>query len=281
MIIYVICLAVFTAGLLIGLKFTKFDKRKVFTVIILISYAISVSRLFNDAFKSPDATAALPNNLVWLGSYCHFSMYGLLFLALFAKKEKTFNFWACFLAVAAIIASTATLITYYSFYQEPNQTAFSYDRLSSTLWHSGLLIGALYLFSSGLIKVRVFNIFPMVLAMLFGPWLYATALNPLFIWTNGVNRDMLNFSSKMEGIATFPVLCMMSIVVWLVFSIVWEQFAIKNREERWYRDKKYFIEAWTRVKQWRVKQWVCFALLFALAVWIIVWAILLGTVYMK
>jgi hypothetical protein len=274
-----ICFIAFTAGLLTLLHFTKFNKRKTFMWIILVTFALSLSRLLYDAFNSSDARSVLPDNLVWLSSYCHFSMYGMLFLSLFAKKEKTFNFWACFLGVAAIIASTATLFSYPSFFQEDGETAFSFGRLSSTFWHSGLLVGGLYLFTSGLVKIRVFNIFSMVGAMLFGPWLYATALNPLFLWTNGVNRNLLNFSGPLEGIALFPVFCMMGIVLWVVFTAIWEQFAIKNPQERWYHNKKYFTDKLTEVRAWGVKQWIIFSLLTALAIWIIVWAILLGTVF--
>jgi hypothetical protein len=222
-IIYIVVSLVLTIGALIGFSFVKkqFWKDFILKVCAVLTFVIHISIMWVDFLQTGAATAY--EYILFPKYLCNLCMYLLLIVAFMRNKEgRTFQYLATFLAYAAFFGGMITL--FLSDYLAADPLMEKYETVKSLLSHSIMMLGTLYLFVGGYVKIRILNMLPFVGGMV------ATALlgwfiNGLYAWFGrGEPNAMYLQRTAMDGVDFFTGygigLCM--IVLTLIFVCVWE-----------------------------------------------------------
>lgn len=236
-LLYIIISLVLTIGILIGSYFIKTDKYK--NIFLqswaLITFLLHISIMWVDFLKNGSALA--PDSVLFPIYFCNMCMYLLLIVAFIKnKKSKFFYFIATFVAYAGTFGALITLFECHYFAgANPN---LSWGNLKSMLSHSTMLIGCLYLFVGGFVKIRVKNLVPFIFGLIFCLF-SGMFINWLFVTCNLPNpNSMYLVRSAIDGVPLFTgyFIAGAMIVVITIFTIIWEQFACK-KGDRWYNKK--------------------------------------------
>ena len=165
---------------------------------------------------------------------CNLGMWLFLVCALLKKDGKAFKRFAPFTAYLGFLGAIITAI-YPDFYVQTTSHNMTWDLLKSFLSHNTMLVGSLWLFVGGYVKIRVSNIISFMAGIL-GTVIIALLQNGLFAITNCPPQNaMYLLKPAIDGAPLLSGYFMagVGLLVVFAFTVIYEFFAYK-KEERWY-----------------------------------------------
>ena len=232
---YIIISLAATIGLLIGFMFIKKSKYKnwVLMFFALATFVLHISSMYVNYLT--DGAANADKSIMFPIYFCNLAMYLFLIVAFIKNKEgKVFKNLALFTAYAGIIGAIVSLI--YPQYYLDSQNMFQWGTFKSLLSHSTLLVGCLYLFTGGFVKIRVFSSLAVTGAGLIGCGIIGAFLNWLFV-TCGLSspNSMYLTAPAIDGepalMGWWIALMIMALV--FIISVIIEYFTVP-KGKRWY-----------------------------------------------
>lgn len=232
---YIITALVATVAILIGARFwVRSDKAKNRFLIFwaVLTFVIHISIMWYQHLTTGQAIAY--DNILFPIYFCNASMYLLIIVSLFKNKQsKLFHYLATFVAYAGTFGALITLFECHYFAGPTPDLSFS--NFKSMLSHSTMLVGCLYLFVGGFVKIRVSNLVPFGIGLV-GCLLLGILVNTLFVSFGLPNpNSMYLVESAISDISLFTGYFIGGVMVVLIFifTVIWEQFALP-KGERWY-----------------------------------------------
>ena len=130
-------------------------KNRILKFWAIVTVVIHYSNLWVDYFAS-GGTATVENNQILPVYPCNVVMWMLLVASLLKdKKSLLFRILSEFCFIGGTVCGVVGIVLNVNFGNNP--TLADYDILKGMLSHSTMLMGCLYLFVGGYIKIRVFN----------------------------------------------------------------------------------------------------------------------------
>ncbi len=237
-ILYIVISLLATVGLLVGGAFIKKQKHKdlFLKTFALATFVVHISIMWVDFLKSGSADA--PDNILFPIYFCNLAMYLLITVAFMKNKNsKLFNILATFTAYAGMFGALITLFENHYFAGE--NPVLSYYNFKSMISHSLMLVGSLYLFVGGYVKVKVKNALYFVYGLA-GCFVLGTGINLLFAACNlPAPNAMFLQASAVDGVSflTGYFIGPVMLVLIFVFTVIFEMFAFK-KGDRWYNHLK-------------------------------------------
>ncbi len=240
-LLYIIISLVLTVGIMILSKFIKNQKHKDLFLKIwaLTTFILHISIMWVNYLI--DGHADAPESVLFPIYFCNACMYLLMVVAFMKnKKGKAFYYLATFVAYGGLLGGLITVFE--SHYFASNPVVYSWGNLKSMLSHSTMMVGCLYLFVGGYVKIRVSNLVPYIYGLL-GCFVLGLFNNWLFVTMGIYNpNSMYLVKSAIDGVPLFTGYFIAGAMVALifVFTVIWEMFAYK-KGDRWYNHlPKYF-----------------------------------------
>lgn len=132
--------------------------------------------MWYDHLTTGHATAY--DNILFPIFFCNASMYLLIIVSLLKNKQgKLFYYLATFVAYAGTFGALITLFECH-YFAGPNPD-LSFGNFKSMISHSTMMVGCLYLFVGGYVKIRVSNLIPYCVGLV-GCLVLGIAVNSLF-----------------------------------------------------------------------------------------------------
>lgn len=232
--LYIVVSLLATAGLLI--LFSRFRspsaKSRVLKITGIVTLTLHVSSIWVEFLIRGKAEAY--SNILFPIFFCNFLMYCLLICGSVRNKESVgFRWLATFTAYGGTIGALISLF-YPDFYlSQPD--FWDWGILKSFLSHSTMMLGCLYLFTGGFVKIRVFNLIPYAAGLL-AAGLDGFLINGLFA-VCGLESPNAMFLQKsaLDGIPFFNGygIALLMVILIFLFTAVWEIFACP-KGARWY-----------------------------------------------
>lgn len=232
-ILYIVISLVVISLLLFGAHYIK---KKLFKDIFLLFWALlcfffHISTMYTSFFANNGIGNAYDNQLFPI-FFCNYMMYLLLATSFWWNKEsKIFKCLSTFVAYGGTFGALITL-----FVTPPGFSDWS--TLQSALSHSCLLIGSLWLFVGGYVKINVYNLIPYSIGLLSCG--VVGGLVELIFYLGGLPSP--NAMYLVHGPYELPefkwwmfALCMLFII--FVFTALWEHFT-RRKEDRWFKNKQ-------------------------------------------
>lgn len=180
-------------------------------------------------------------NILFPIFFCNLAMYMLLISGLIRNKEGlAFRWISTFAAYAGTIGALISL--FYPDYYLAQPDFWDWGIFKSFISHSVMMIGSLYLFVGGYVKIRVFNLIPYSAGLIFTLFV-GLAVNGLFAACGlEMPNAMFLLGSPIEEIPFFNGygIGLLMICLILLFTVTWEFFAVP-KGERWYNRLKDFF----------------------------------------
>ncbi len=243
MILFLVVFAVTTALIMLVLSRIKEDRTKniALKVFAWSCFITHISVMWQTSLTNA-GSGFVDRSILWPIYFCNVIMYLLLILATMKKDTKVFKIIATFTAYAGIIGALVTFFDYkYLFYDDGG--VYSFERLKSTISHALLLMGSLYLFVGGWVKVRFKNVLPYTLGVLFCGFV-GGLLNWFFI-ARGIDPDinaMWLRHTALEGTPfTGLVMGLISIGLVALFSLTYEFILFTKNKKKGIREL-YFLQ---------------------------------------
>lgn len=205
----------------------------------VITFVIHISVMWVDYLTYGSASA--PDSVLFPIYFCNACMYLLIVVAFMKNKQsKLFLILATFVAYGGFFGGLITTIE--SHYLAGNPVVWSWGNLKSMLSHSAMMVGCLYLFVGGYVKIGVKNLVYFVYGLL-GCFVLGVFNNWLFTSVGLANPNSMYLTdTAIPGVPLlngyFIASCI--VVVIFIFTTIWEMFAYK-KGQRWYNNfKKHF-----------------------------------------
>ena len=238
-VIFMICSAVLIIALLV--VFGLFVKRQTFKDLILkisavLTVIIHYSTLYVDFFTTGSAQVAEP---MLLPIYpCNIAMWLLLIVAFYKNKNsKVFNLLAVATFYLGIVGGVFGIMLNEIYASTPNLA--DWDVLNGLLSHAVMLLGCIYLLVGKYIKVRVSNLFSIVLGLLFllvDGWIIIGLYS---IFKLEPPNSMFLLKPPIASLPWFNtyLIGIIAILLFFIITAIYEQIAVK-KEDRWYEKIK-------------------------------------------
>jgi hypothetical protein len=220
-IIYIAVSLGVTAAMLIGFSFVRntFWKNFILAACGILTFVIHISSVFIEF--SADIFVPL--------SLCNVCMYLFLIVPFIKNKEsKLFSSAAAFLAYAAFWGALLSLL--FNDYLIDDKDITKYITVKSLLSHNFLLLGGVYLFIGGYVKIKMENILPfaagLVMCMLWGH-----LLNGIYEWSKLPPPNAMYLQKGAldgEDRALGYVLGISMIVLTIIFLAIWDSVRLKK-----------------------------------------------------
>ena len=233
-ILYIICSLIFVGLTLFGAHFIKSKKYKNLFLFFwaFLCFFIHVSTTYVTFFLSDTGVGKIYDNQLFPIYFCNYMMYLLLIVSLWPnKKSKFFLNMATFVAWGGVFGALITL-----FVTPPGFS--SWFNLQSAFSHTCLLMGCLWLFVGGYVKLNVYNLFPYANGLLSCG--VVGGIVELIFYLGG--KPSPNAMYLTHGPIELPefkwwmfALAMSAII--FIFTMIWEFFT-RKKEERWYKTNK-------------------------------------------
>lgn len=230
-ILYIVCSLIVVVSTLFGLHFIKSQKFKnlVLFIFAFACFGMHISTIYT-TFFSNGGTGLAANNQLFPIYFCNYMMYLLLIASLWPNKEsRFFKIFATFVAYGGAFGALITL-----FVTPPGFA--NWATLQSAFSHSFLLLGSLWLFVGGYVKISVYNLIPYSLGLLSCG--VVGGIVELIFYLGGLPSP--NAMYLVHGPHELPefqwwmfVICMLAII--FIFTSLWEFFT-RKKEERWYKN---------------------------------------------
>ena len=247
-ILYIICSLIFVGLLLFGAHFLKKQNHKNIFLLFwaFLCFFFHISTMYVTLMTNDGHSGTCYDNQLFPIFFCNWMMYLLLAVSLWWNKEsKFFKGMATFVAYGGTFGALITL-----FVTPPGFV--SWGSLQSAFSHTCLLIGCLWLFVGGYVKINVFNLAPYSIGLLSCG--VVGGVVELIYFLCGLESP--NAMYLVHGPYELPefqwwmfVICMLAII--FVFTSIWEYFT-RKKEDRWYCNYKdiyiYFPEHKKRPK---------------------------------
>ncbi|MEG1923003.1 MAG: YwaF family protein [Clostridia bacterium] len=227
--LYIVISLAITVGILI--LCTKIKKQKYKDMVLLISgvltFGLHISYMWWEFFTNKGSASA-PDNILFPIYFCNLCMYMLMFVSCINKESKFFKWTAIFTAYGGTFGALISLF-YPDYYLQIPDLA-NWGVLKSMLSHSAMLIGCLYLFTGGYVKIKITNIIP-----------YATGLlccgvigffeNYLFAATGVSPRNAMYLQKP--PIEDLPILncytiALLMLIIIFIFALIYEKIKYKK-----------------------------------------------------
>lgn len=242
MLVFLLLFFTSTVALMASLRFVKNEKTKdlVLKIFAWLCFGFHISIMWKTAIENGGVGQA-PNSVLWPLYFCNVAMYLLLIVSYLDKKSKAFQWMATFLAYAGILGALITFVDYQFPFQN-DAGVYSFERMKSTMSHAFLLVGSLYLFVGGYVKIRVRNAYVYMLGLLLNGFVGAM-VNLLFV-TQNIDPNINAMWIRQTAVAGVPELTgvglgVATLAVMIVFSLLWELSAYQIAKRR----KKPFISS--------------------------------------
>lgn len=227
--------------LVVFAKFIKDNnyKNTILKAIAIIVVAIHFSPLWINYLKYGYAEVASP--MLFPIYPCNVIMWLLLIVASFNFNKNKDKVWykilSEFVAIAGVICGCIGIILNENFISNPTLT--DYEILSGMLSHSFMVLGCLYLFVSGFVKIRVFNVVSCFCGLI------------LFLIDGGI-INLIYYLAKLDPCNSmymlevpfdnFPWLTpylmgIFGLAIIFIVAVIVEQLVYK-KEDRWYNKLK-------------------------------------------
>lgn len=238
-----ISFAVITVLLIVANIFVKDkNKRKFILKLSAISTVIiHFSSLYVDFFsgREPDVEASM-----LLPLYpCNVAMWTLVIVAFMRNTEgKLFKFLSVVTFYLGIVGGVLGILINEIYIDNPNLA--DWFVLKGLLSHATMLYGCIYIVSAGFLKVKVSNIFYVVLGLLMLVADGALMILLHVIFKQDPPNSMYLLEKPFESLPWVNVVTIGIMAIALIFIAlaIYEQIALK-KEERWYTKLKAFIES--------------------------------------
>lgn len=241
-IIYIIVALVGTAGVMVGLSFIRPQRWKDFVLkfCALATFIIHISIMWVDYLKYGHAEA--PWYILFPIYFCNYCMYVLMVVAFMKNKEgKAFNWLATFIAYGGAIGALITV--FYSDYLAADPYMQQWITVKSLLSHNTMLIGCLFLFVGGYVKIRVSNLYKFF-AGLVGSLIVGFAVIGLFAaFGLELPNAMYLLDTAIGGVPLFNgyFIGLLMLILVFTFAAIYEQFAVP-KGQRWYNEIAAFTQ---------------------------------------
>jgi hypothetical protein len=220
-IIYIAVSLGATAAALIGFSFVKnaFWKNFILSTCGILTFVIHISSVLIEF----SANIFIPLSL------CNVCMYLFLLIPFIKnKKSKFFLCLATFLAYAAFWGGLLSL--FFNDYLIDDKNITMYTTVKSLLSHNFLLLGALYLFIGGYVKIQMENIFPFV-AGLAACMFWGFLFNWIYEWSKLPPPNAMYLQKGAmngENWALGYTLGVSMIVLTIIFLAIWDSIRLKK-----------------------------------------------------
>ncbi len=237
---------VITAGLLWAFSFIKEQKYKdlVLKLSGVITVILHISCMWVDFLTT--GTSITPDNILFPIYFCNLMMWLLVICAFIPNKQsKGWKWVAIFTAYGGTLGALISL--FYPDYYLHTPSLANWGVLKSMLSHSTMLVGCLYMFTGGYVKIRVSNLIPYC-GGLVGVLVIGHVLNALFVACGLPSPNAMFLQhSPVPDVPFFNGygIGLLMIILLFLFTMVWE-FAACPKGERWY-DK--LAEMFKRLKE--------------------------------
>ena len=232
-ILYIIFSLISVGGIvLLASKIKKQQYKNLFLFIVAaLCLFFHISMIFVTFFQN-GGTGLVADNQIFPIYFCNYMMDLLVIVSLWPNKEsKFFKNMATFTAYGGCFGALITV-----FATDPGFP--HWVNMQSAFSHSMLLMGCLYLFAGGYVKINVFNLVPFGFGLLSCGVVGLTV--ELIFYLGGL--DSPNAMYLMHGPKELPVfkwwmfaLAMLAII--FAFTSLWEHFT-RKKEERWFKTYK-------------------------------------------
>lgn len=230
-ILYIVISLIIVGLLLFGASFIK---NQTWKNVFLLFWAFAcfffhISNMYVTFFQNETGGGYAADNQLFPIYFCNYMMYLLVIASLWHNKESRFyKIFATFVAYGGVFGALITLFV------TPPKIA-EWGSFQSALSHSCLLIGSLWLFVGGYVKISVYNLIPYALGLV--SCAIVGGVVELVFYLGG--RPSPNAMYMFNGPVELPefkwwmfVICMLAII--FVFTAIWEYFT-RKKENRWYK----------------------------------------------
>lgn len=233
-ILYIVFSLLIISLILFGAHFIKKQKYKNLFLFFwaFACFFFHISTMYTSFFNNGGVGNAYDNQLFPI-YFCNYMMYLLLIASLWPNKNtRFFKIFATFLAWGGTFGALITL-----FITPPGFGDWS--NLQSAFSHSCLLVGSLWLFVGGYVKINVFNVVPYTLGLLSCG--VVGGVVELIFYLGGLPSP--NAMYLVHGPVEMPemqwwMIALIMLFLIFVFTMGWEYFTRKKKEDRWYKTAK-------------------------------------------
>lgn len=235
--LYIVISLIMTVLLLVWWSHFKKQYWKDFVLKIcgFSTFALHISWVYVNYFQTK--VINVPDNVIFPIFFCNLMMYLLMVVAFIGnKKSKLFTWLATVVAYGGFFGAAISL--FYPDYYVMNPTLADWGVLKSMLSHSTMLIGCLYLFVGGYVKIGVHNFLSLLSGMLCCLFigLFNTYVLKLY-------DGMYLTRPAIDGIPLFSGYFIGGCILFLslLFMIIYEQIAYP-KGLRWYNKIQIMIK---------------------------------------
>lgn len=160
-ILYIVISLIVIGLILFGAHFLKKQNHKNIFLLFwaFLCFFFHISTMYTTLFNNGGIGNSYDNQLFPI-FFCNYMMYLLLAVALWWNKESKF-----FKCMATFVAYGGTLGALITLFVTPPGFG-DWGTLQSAFSHSCMLVGSLWLFVGGYVKINVYNLVPYTLGML-------------------------------------------------------------------------------------------------------------------
>lgn len=216
--IYILGSLGITALIIYFLKYVKNEKAKdkILLTSAILTYILHLSPLWINFFKGEEAIAY--DNMLLPIYFCNLSMFLLMVVALMKDKNtKTYRILATSTAYSAILGSMISLI--YPEYYLSSDEGMTFGIMKSLLSHSTMLVGGIYLFTGGFVKITEKSIVDFIIGILIYGAVGALVNLSYRIFDLGKPNAMYMQGSAIEGVAILNGYFISVAMILVVFGI--------------------------------------------------------------
>lgn len=247
---YIIVSLVLTIAILIAAHFlikTEKNKERFLKFWALATFVIHISVMWVNYLQ--DGSAVAPDSVLFPIYFCNAAMYTLMIVAFMKNKDgKLFKVLATFVAYAGTFGALITVFESH-YFAGPNPD-LTYGSIKSMLSHSTMMVGSLYLFVGGFVKIRVSNLFWFCVGLI-GCLFIGIFINSLFAWCGLPSpNSMYLVKSAIDDVPLFTGYFIAAVMVVLItiFTVTWEFFALK-KGNRWYNHMSLYFKNRKEIKE--------------------------------
>lgn len=229
-ILYIVISLIVIGLILFGAHFLKKQNHKNIFLLCwaFLCFFFHISTMYTTFFSNGGVGNAYDNQLFPI-YFCNYMMYLLLAVSLWWNKEsKFFKGMATFVAYGGTFGALITL-----FVTPPGFNDWS--TLQAAFSHSCMLVGCLWLFIGGYVKINVYNLVPYSIGMLSCG--VVGGIVELIFYLGGLPSP--NAMYLVHGPYELPefqwwmfLICMLAII--FIFTSLWEHFT-RKKEDRWFK----------------------------------------------
>lgn len=208
-------------------------KNRILKFWAIVTVVIHYSNLWVDYFAS-GGTATVENNQILPVYPCNVVMWMLLVASLLKdKKSLLFRILSEFCFIGGTVCGVVGIVLNVNFGNNP--TLADYDILKGMVSHSTMLMGCLYLFVGGYIKIRVFNAVSVTAGL--GTFVLCGMLVNGLYEAFGMEAPDGMFLRSNPYLSVSPMVLGVLLIVLMFISLALWELRLPE-EDRWYKKLK-------------------------------------------